>query len=382
MAVAGRPMGGKRFVFIVTALILAAIVAGFALTHRALEQAEAGAGGSRPPIPVTAVVAESGALPRALSGIGTLQAVHQITVAPEIGGRVVKLFFVPGQTVGAGEPLVQINDEPERGDLANYQALERVASANLERDKTLSARDFQSRQVVDQQQSLLDQAKAGIAKAEAQIAQKLIRAPFAGQLGVRQIDVGSYVNPGGPIVTLTDLSTLWVNVTLPEQATPDIHIGQPAHIRADSYPDRVFDAAVTAIEPQISAQTRTILVQATLDNPGHLLLPGMFADAEIVLPEAARAVLVPETAVDYSLYGDSAFVIREDGKDEHGRPILKVTRVPVQVGDRAQGKIAILSGLSAGDRVVASGQLRLSNGATVAIEHGDPLATLPSAKTY
>jgi multidrug efflux system membrane fusion protein len=381
MAGTGRPRGGKRVVFIVTALILAAIVAGFALTHRALEQAGAG-GDSRPPIPVTVVVAESGSLPRALSGIGTLEAVHQITVAPEIGGRIVKLFFVPGQTVGAGEPLVQINDEPERGDLANYQALERVASANLERDKTLSARDFQSRQVVDQQQSLLDQAKAGIAKAEAQIAQKLIRAPFAGQLGIRQIDVGSYVNPGGPIVTLTDLSTLWVNFTLPEQATPDIHIGQSAHIRADAYPGRVFEATVTAIEPQISDQTRTILVQATLDNPGHLLLPGMFADAEIVLPEAAPTVLVPETAVDYSLYGDSAFVIREDGKDEHGRPVLKVNRVPVQVGDRAQGKIAISSGLSAGDRVVASGQLRLTNGATVAIEQGDPLATLPSAKTY
>jgi multidrug efflux system membrane fusion protein len=236
--------------------------------------------------------------------------------------------------------------------------------------------------VGDQQQSLLDQAQAGTAKADAQIAQKLIRAPFSGQLGVRLVDVGSYLNPGGPIVTLTDLSTLWVNFTLPEQAAPDVRVGQDARIKVDAYPGRVFPAKVTAIEPQISAQTRTLLVQATLDNPGHVLLPGMFADAELVLPDAAPAVLVPETAVDYSLYGDSAFVIHEDGKDPQGHPRLKVTRVPVQVGDRADGKIAILSGLSPGDRVVASGQLKLSNGAAVAIEPGDPLATLPSAKTY
>jgi multidrug efflux system membrane fusion protein len=378
-----RPFhGGKRLVLVVTALVLVAVIAAFGLTHRALEHARGGVAGPRPPIPVTAAVAEAGSLPRTLSGIGTLQAVHQITVAPEIGGRIVKLFFAPGQTVGAGDPLVQINDEPERGDLANYQALERVASANLDRDKTLSARDFQSRQVVDQQQSLLDQAKAGIAKAEAQIAQKMIRAPFAGQLGVRQVDLGSYVNPGGPIVTLTDLSTLWVNLTLPEQATPDVHVGQAARIRADAYPGRIFPAIVTAIEPQISAQTRTVLVQATLDNPGHVLLPGMFADAEIVLPDAGKVVLVPETAVDYSLYGDSVFVIREEDKDDHARPILKVTRVSVQVGDHALGRVAILSGLSAGDRVAASGQLKLSNGAIVAIEPGDPLAALPSAKTY
>jgi multidrug efflux system membrane fusion protein len=368
-------------VLVVTAMVLAVIVAGFGLAHRALE-AQAGRGWERPPIPVTAVVAESGTLPRVLSGIGTLRAVHQITVAPEIGGRIVKLFFVPGQMIGAGEPLVQLNDEPEHGDLANYQALERVASANLERDKTLSARDFQSHQVVDQQQSLLDQARAGIAKAQALIAQKLIRAPFAGQLGLRQVDIGSYVDPGRAIVTLTDLSTLWVDFTLPEQATPEIHVGQSAEIRADAWPGRVFAATVTAVEPQISPQTRTVLVQATLDNPGCLLLPGMFADARIVLPDSGKLVLVPETAVDYSLYGDSTYVIREDGRDAHGNPVLKVTRAPVQVGDRAQGKIAILSGLSVGDRVVASGQLRLSNGAVVAIEPGDPLATLPSVKTY
>src|SRR5262249_17302497 len=162
------------------------------------------------------------------------------------------------------DPLVQLYDAPQRGDLANYQAQEKLAALNLQRGKELSARNFQSRQLADQQQSILDQAQASIAKTEAQLAQMLLRAPFSGQLGVLQANVGAYVPPGASIVPLTDASSLWVNFTLPEQATRDIKIGQPVQVKADAYPDQVFEAKVTAVEPQISAQTRTLLVQATL----------------------------------------------------------------------------------------------------------------------
>jgi multidrug efflux system membrane fusion protein len=313
-----------------------------------------------------------------------LQAVRQVTVAPEVGGMITKIMFQPGAVVAEGDPLVQLNDAPERGDLANYEAQLRVASANLDRDRALSARDFQSKQVVDQQQSLHDQAEAGITKTQAQIAQKLVRAPFGGQLGVRQVNLGGYVNPGGPLVTLTDLSELWANFTLPEQVAGQIKVGQAAELRADAYPGRVFKAVVTAIEPQISQQTRTVLVQATLPNPDHALLPGMFANVSVIMPDAPNLVVVPETAVDFSLYGDSVFVVHEDAKSQDGKnpPALTVNRVFVKTGDHFDGKVAILSGVASGDRVAASGQLKLNNGTEVVITPGDPLAVQPSDKRF
>ncbi|HLG90173.1 MAG TPA: efflux RND transporter periplasmic adaptor subunit [Alphaproteobacteria bacterium] len=373
----------RRRAFRLTGIILLAVIAVF-YGYRLFSQhmVTAMMAQPRPPTPITAAVAESRSVPRYLSGIGTLQAVRQVTVAPEVGGRITQVFFEPGATVNAGDPLIQINDAPERGDLANYQAQARLAAANLARDKALSAQNFQSRQVVDQQQSLLDQAQANIAKTEALIAQKLIRAPFSGQLGIRQVNLGGYLNPGGPIVTLTDLSSLWINFTLPEQVASQIHVGQPARLHADAYPGRVFEAKVTAIEPQISAQTRTIMVQATMDNADHALMPGMFADVDVVLPEAPNVVTVPETAVDYSLYGDSVFLVQEAGKDDQGKPILKVARTFVKIGERFDGKVAILSGLKPGDRVAASGQLRLNNETPVTILPGDPLSTPPATTAY
>jgi multidrug efflux system membrane fusion protein len=370
-------------VLAITGLVLLGVVAAFMLYHRFdAAQSAARLAFRPPPTPVTAVSAEIHPIPRYLSGIGTLQAVHQVTVAPEVGGMVTAVLFQPGAEVKAGDPLVQLNDGPEKGDLANYQAMERVAAANLERDKTLSARDFQSHAAVDQQQSLRDQAEAGITKTQAQIAQKLIRAPFSGQLGVRQVNVGGYLNPGGPIVTLTDLSQLWANFTLPEKVSAQVKVGQPVELRADAYPGRVFKANITAIEPQISQQTRTILVQATLDNADHVLLPGMFANVAVVLPQGPEAVIVPETAVDYSLYGDSVFVLAEDGKDEKGQPVLKANRTYVKVGDRFDGKVEIVSGLKGNERVAASGQLRLTNGAPVMILPGNVLDTKPGVTRY
>jgi len=367
----------------ITALVLIGIIAVFVAYHRFMSGVIADLlAVTPPPTPITAVTAEIRAVPKYLSGIGTLQAVHQVTVAPEVGGIITDVMFQPGAEVKAGDPLVQLNDAPEKGDLANYQAMERVASANLDRDKTLSARDFQSHAAVDQQQSLRDQAMAGIAKTQAMIAQKLIRAPFSGQLGVRQVNIGGYLNPGGPVVTLTDLSQLWANFTLPEKVAAQVKVGQAAEIKADAYPGRVFKATITAIEPQISQQTRTILVQATLDNADHALLPGMFANVSVVMPDGPQMVVLPETAVDYSLYGDSVFVISEDGKDDKGQPVLKATRVYVKAGDRFDGKVEILSGLKGDEQVAGSGQLRLNNGAPVMVLPGNVLTTQPGATRY
>jgi len=326
----------------------------------------------QPPTPVAAAAATVVDAPRFLTGIGTLQAVHQVTVAPEVGGRVTQISFESGAQVQAGDLLVQLNDKPEQGDLANFRAQAKVAELNLHRSKELVTKQFTPQQTVDQNQAVLDQAIANIAKTQAVIAQKQIRAPFAGQLGIRQIEVGQFLNPGGAIVTLTDLDTLYVNFTLPEQERGQLQVGQSVQVRVDAFGGRTFEAKLTSIEPQVMADMRNMKLQATLANPEHLLLPGMFANAAVVLPPQSGVVTVPETAVDYSLYGDAVFVITE-GKDEAGKPRLTATRTYVKTGAHFDGRVVVLSGLKPGDRVVASGQLKLHTGIPVVISDADDL---------
>ena len=325
-----------------------------------------------PPAQISAAEVTVQNLPRFAPGIGSLAAVHQVTINPEVAGRVTKIFFEPGTMVKAADPLVQLNDAPDRGDLANYQAQAQLAQISLQRSQALHRNSFASQETVDQNQAQLDEARAQITKTEAIIAQKLIRAPFAGRLGVRQIEVGQYLTAGAPIVTLTDLSTLYVNFTLASHLRPEISVGQQVDVTADAYPGRVFHAKVTTIEPQISPDTRTIQVQSTMANPDGALLPGMFVNAAIVLPPRPDTMVVPETAVEYTLYGDSVFVIKNDGKDAAGHPILRAVRTPVKTGTRWDGKVAILDGLAPHERVVAAGQVKLQNGVQVAITGSPP----------
>jgi multidrug efflux system membrane fusion protein len=333
-----------------------------------------------PPAQVSAAEVNTEAVPRFAAGIGSVTAVHQVTINPEVGGRVTKIFFEAGAAVKAGDPLVQINDAPDRGDLASYEAQARWAESTLQRSSQLAQRQFTARETVDQKQSQLDQAKAMIIKTEALIAQKLIRAPFSGQLGTRQIEVGQYLTPGARIITLTDLSTLYVNFTLPSQMRPQISVGQRVNVTADAFPGRTFTAEISTIEPQISADTRTMAIQATMPNPDEALLPGMFVNAAVVLPPQPDMIVLPETAVDYTLYGDSVYVIREDGKDAKGDPILKAVRTPIKTGMRWGNKVTILDGLKPGDRVVAAGQVKVQNGAQVAISNS-PAPQPPPALT-
>jgi len=362
-----------RWLVIVT-LLLVVVLGGLYEFNRFRTQAIANffAHNKPPPAQISAVVAQTQSVPRFAPGIGSITAVHQVTVNPEVGGRVTKIFFEPGQTVKASDPLVQINDAPDQGDLANYQAQAKLAEINLARSKLLIKRQFTPQETVDQNESQLDVARAQITKTEAIIAQKLIRAPFSGQLGVRQIEVGQYLNPGAAIVTLTDMSMLYVNFTLPSEMRAQISVGQRVNVTSDGYPDRSFAAKITTIEPQISPDTRTIAVQATMPNPNDALLPGMFVDAAVVLPPQPDTMVVPETAVEYTLYGDSVYVIRQDGKDAEGKPILKAVRTPVKTGTRWDDKVAIRSGLKPGEEIVAAGQVKLQNGVQVAVTGSPP----------
>lgn len=326
-----------------------------------------------PPSPVAVVKAALAPVPRYFESIGTTTAVSQVTVSPQVAGRVVGILFESGAVVKAGDPLVQLDDGTERADLANFQAQAKLAQVNLQRAIALAKEKYGPQANVDQQQSNLDVARAGIARSQVLIDQKLIRAPFSGTLGIRQIDVGQYVSPGNAVVTLTNLDRLLVDYTLPEQRRASLSAGLPVEIRADAYPDRMFKAELTSIEPQIDPLTRAIKIQATMENPGHLLQPGMFVRARTILPPQGEAVILPETVVDYTTYGESVFVVQQDGQDDAGAPRYKAVQTFVDVGARFEGKVSITKGVSAGDLVINGGQVRVQNGMPVVPTENDSL---------
>ena len=268
-----------------------------------------------PPTMVTVTEAKSEVIPNLLTAVGDLAAVHQVNVTSDVNGRVTDIMFTAGSDVKAGSPLVQLFDGPEQGDLASFKAQATVAQLSLDRAKQLAARQFGPQATVDQAQASYDQANAGIAKTEAIISQKLVRAPFDGELGVRHVEVGQFLTAGTQIVTLTDLSKLYANFTVTEKDSGQLKVGQTVRVRVDAYPGRTFEGAINAIEPQIATDTRNIRVQATLDNPDHILKPGMFTTTTVVLPDKPPVVTVTETAVDYTLYGDSAV---PDHREERG----------------------------------------------------------------
>jgi membrane fusion protein, multidrug efflux system len=364
--------------FVIVSALLAALVGGFVWFNyfRGQMIAQFFANNRPPPASVTVAEAKSEVIPNLLMAVGDLAAVHQVNVTSDVSGRIVDIMFTAGATVKAGSPLVQLFDGPEQGDLASFKAQATGAQLALDRAKQLAARQFGPQSTVDAAQATFDQASAGIAKTEAIISQKLVRAPFDGELGVRHVEVGQFLTAGTQIVSLTDLSILYANFTVTEKGSAALQVGQIVRIAVDAYPGRTFEGKITAIEPQISADTRNIRVQATIDNPDHILKPGMFTTTTVVLPDKPAVVTVPETAVDYTLYGDSVFLITEKKADD-GKTSLTVVRTFVRTGNRINGRAEILSGLKAGDRVVAVGQLKLQSGAAVAIST-DPAPPVPA----
>jgi multidrug efflux system membrane fusion protein len=359
--------------FIIVGLLLALLVGGLVWFNyfRGQMIAQFFANNKPPPSSVSIAEAKSEVIPNLLTAVGGLAAVHQVDVTSDVSGRITDIMFAPGATVKAGNPLVQLFDAPDQADLANFKAQATVAQLSLDRAKQLASRQFGPQATVDSAQAAYDQAQAGIAKTEAIISQKLVRAPFDGELGVRHVEVGQFLTAGTQIVTLTDLSTLYANLTVTEKDSAALKVGQTVRILVDAYPGRTFEGKITAIEPQIATDTRNIRVQATLENPDHILKPGMFATTTVVLPDKPAVVTIPETAVDYTLYGDSVFLITEKKADD-GKTSLTAVRTFVRSGNRIGGRAAILSGLKPGDRVVAVGQLKLQSGAAVAISPDAP----------
>lgn len=315
------------------------------------------------PLPVAAMQLEPRDVPLSLEAIGTLRAVREVELSAEVAGRVSAIRFDSGAEVGAGALLVQLFDGPERADREAAQARAAFARMQVARSEELAPSGAEPRERLEERRAERDQALAEVRQLDARLIQKQVRAPFAGQIGIRRVNPGQYLNPGDPVATLTDLTRLYVEFALPQQNLGMIRPGATVTVASDAWPQRTFTARVNAVEPRIGEDTRNITVQAILPNPDRALRPGMYVTASLMLPPQPGALVVPATAIQTSAQGDSVIVIR--GKD--ARKGGKAEFVPVRTGRRIGNDVVIEQGLKPGDVVVTEGQLRVQSGADVTV---------------
>ncbi len=335
----------------------------------------------RPPISVSAVEVQSRPWQSRLPAIGSLRAAQGVDLTVEVGGTVKALLFESGERVQLDQPLLQLDSAVEQASLATAEAELGLARVEFERGRSLIKRQVISRSEFDRLSAQLEKASAVVAQLRATLDKKRVLAPFAGTIGIRQVDVGDYVSPGSPVATLQDLSTLFVDFFLPEQNVPQLALGQKVQVKVAAYPQDRFEGEIVALNPKVEDTTRNLLVRARLPNPETNLLPGMFANLEVLLALRQNAVTVPETAITYTLYGNSLYVVvaqqGEDGQplsDDQGQAQLLVERRFVKTGERRDGWVMIEEGLEAGERVVSAGQLKLENGARVKLSDDASLA--------
>lgn len=310
-----------------------------------------------PPVPVVATTVRAQAVPASLETVGTLEAVREVLLAPETAGRVIDIRFTAGTQVRKGDLLVQLDDAPERADREAARARAEFARLQLKRSQELAPTGAEPHALLEQRQAEYDQAMAAVRQLDARIAQKAIRAPFTGRIGIRRVHPGQYLSAGDPVASLVALDPLHVNFSVPQQEFSRLRQGQSVEVMTDAWPGRTFTARINAIEPMVSAETRNISVQALLNNEQEALRPGMYVAARLVLPPEPNGILIPATALQTSASGDSVTLIK-DGV---------ATPVPVRAGRRIGESVVIARGLRPGDVIVTEGQLRLQPGARVAI---------------
>jgi membrane fusion protein (multidrug efflux system) len=296
--------------------------------------------------------------------VGTLRSGQGVMVRPEVSGRVVSLGFRDGQPVRRGQLLVQLDDSLLRAQVQQAQAQLSIALTNEARNRELLAQNFVSQAVVDQSAATLQVAQAQLALAQAQLARMRIAAPFDGTVGIRLVNVGDYVREGTDLVSLEDLRTMYVDFRLPERYVPQLRIGQPVQVSLDALPGRGFEARVEALEPQVDASGRSVLVRASIDNPQGLLRPGMFARVSAALSTRAEAVMVPEEAI-LPQAGRQYVIAVEDGGDAMPAGAKVSRKVEVVLGQRREGLVEIVQGVKAGATVVTAGQQRIQRDGTV-----------------
>ena len=318
-----------------------------------------------PPTAVTSMKVETQTWQPTLNAVGTVQAVNGVTVSTDLPGIVEKIAFESGQQIKQGDLLVKLDTKQEDAQLESGKARWQLAKSNLDRQQGLLAKRVSSQSDYDAAAAEYKQAEASVAETKATIERKTIRAPFTGTLGIREVNLGQYLKSGDAVVPLQSLNPIYVNFSLPQQRLSDLAVGLEVIVRADGLPGQEFHGKVTSINSVIDQATRNVQVQATLDNPGEKLRPGMFVTADVVLPAKDKVIAVPSTAVNYAPYGDSIFVIEKMKDPQDGHEYEGVRLQEIVLGPARGDLVSVVSGLKPGDDIVTAGGFKLMPKAAV-----------------
>lgn len=326
-------------------------------------------GGGIPPQAVSTTVVENSAWQAKVEVIGSLQATQSTDLATEVNGLITQIHFKSGGYVKAGEVLLKLNDAPLQAQLAQLKASAALAKQNLDRDRAQLKIKAVSQAVVDSDMATLKSTEAQVKQQEALIDQKTLRAPFTGKLGIRKVDLGEYLPAGTAVVSLQKLDPMYLDFTIPQTELSLIQVGKKISVTTNAFVGKTFEGKIKAIEPQVNTSTRNVTVRAEIANPDGVLLPGLFATAKVDQGNEKQYLTLPSTAIAYNPYGSTVFIVKDEGKDDKGKPKLTVEQRVVTTGPTRGDQVAILSGLKAGETVVTGGQLKLRNGSPVFINN-------------
>lgn len=332
-----------------------------------------------PPDAVTSIKVTQETLSPTLEAVGSISSTQGVMLSADLPGMVTAIHFESGSHATNGRILVQLDTRQEEAQLRTAKAKLELAKHNLERNTGLRQGQVIAEYAFEETKSQFDAAQASLEEIQAVIGRKTIRAPFAGELGIRQVNVGQYLKSGDPIVQLESLDPIYVNFSLPQQNLGSLSVGQPVLLRADGIPDKSFRGKITAINSAVDTATRNIQVQATVPNPNHTLRSGMFAGVQVALPTRENVIMVPVSAVQYAPYGDSLFVIGAM-KDQTGKEYLGVREQAVTLGRTRGDQVEVAKGLMPGDEIATSGVFKLRQGGAVKINNGVQPGNDPAPK--
>jgi membrane fusion protein (multidrug efflux system) len=356
----------KRIVLTILGLaILIALIAGVK-TMQIRAMIDQGKKFVPPPETVTTSKVRAESWETALTAIGSLTAVQGVTVAAELPGKVVKISFNPGNPVKKGDLLVCQDTTSEEAQLPGAVAQADMARADLERAKKMAPDNIISQADYDKAVATHEQALSQVNNIRATIAKKMIRAPFSGRLGIRQVNLGQILREGDSIVTLQSLDPIYVDFTLPQQQLDRLRPGLPVRVTCDALPGVTVEGRITAINPLVETETRNIQLQATVTNRAEKLRPGMFVNVSVGLPIQQKVLAIPSTAVLYAPYGDSVFVVTDDKGRKGGKSLRQQF---VRLGEKRGDFVALASGLKEGEIVVSTGVFKLRNGQSVVVDN-------------
>lgn len=320
-----------------------------------------------PAVTISAIEVKKTTWQSYLESVGSLKAINGVDLAAEVPGIVKEIRFNSGEFVKKGDVLITLRDDAEEAALKNNQAQYTLAKLNFDRDQTLLTKNASSQAALDARAAQLAQAEAAVLSVQAQIAQKTLTAPFDGKVGIRQVDIGEYVAPGKYMVTLQALNPLYVEFNLPEQYVNQLALNQRVDVAVNLGKGQTVSGKITAINSKVDQTTRNIQVQATIPNDQLIFYPGMYGSIKVWTNSQQNMIVVPQTAISYSLSGDYVFLLKNESKSKR-KTDYHAYRQYVKVGERRGDVVAIQEGLKQGDLIVTSGQLKLQNGTRVIID--------------